>query len=148
MELKPVWKEIRSDDGSLVYEGFTLCDKPYGAGTTFFSTGIIYQEGVFGIKGLLCGREYYPNGKLRFEGAFELCKGYGPNYPKYGKCFDNEGKVYYAGEIKLHFGGVGYPVVESPEQYGPIAQENRPKVAFFIWDDARQLGIPSDPFSR
>ncbi len=142
MDNKPVWNVINAEDGARLYEGFTLIDKPYGAGTAFFPDGSIYQEGVFGIKGLLCGREYYPNGNLRFEGAYVLCKGYGPNYPKYGKCYNEAGELYFNGELRLKFGGVGYPMVQNPPEFGPIPQVNQPHISFFMWEDARKLGIP------
>ena len=137
MNNKQKWKTITTEEGTLLYEGFTLYNKPYGAGTLYFQNGSIFQEGVFGIKGLLCGREYYPNGKLRFEGLYELCKAYGPNYPKYGKCYDQAGNQYFSGELIVHAGGVGYPMVKFPKEFGAIPQEAHPRIEFFMWEDEK-----------
>ena len=134
---KPEWERLMTEDGTILYEGLTIFGKPYGSGTVYFSYGHIYQEGVFGIKGLQCGREYYPNGNLRFEGLYELCKGYGPNYPKFGKCYDPDGALYYTGELKHHFGGVGYPMVDIPKEYGPIPQAEKPDIHYFMWEDTQ-----------
>lgn len=133
------WKQLVNEDGILLYEGNTLFDKPYGLGKTFFSNGNVYQEGEFGIKGLLKGKEYYRSGVIRFEGVFEVCRGYGPNYPGEGKCYDQDGKLYYEGKIKCSFGGVGYPSVKVPEGFGSIPQENTPKVKWFMWEDGEKL---------
>nr|MBQ6243002.1 hypothetical protein [Lachnospiraceae bacterium] len=94
-----------SEDNRLLYEGFTYKDKPYGTGVAYFSNGAKYQEGQFGIKGLLSGKEYYPNGSLRFEGEFRLNRAYGPNPPLSGSFYDSEGKLLYQREFKLHRGG-------------------------------------------
>ena len=132
-------KQIRNSEGILLYEGITLYGKPYGYGKTFFENGNVYQEGKFGIKGLLKGKEYYPNGKIRFDGEFGINGGYGPNFPTQGKCYDEEGKLYYEGEIQTKIGGVGWRTVKVPKQYGAILQENRPSVEYFIWEDEAKL---------
>ncbi len=54
-----VWKQLFYENGSLMYFGFTVSGLPYDSGTVFFPDGTIYQEGLFGVKGLLSGREYY-----------------------------------------------------------------------------------------
>ncbi len=125
-----VWKKIYSPEGILIYEGFTAGGKPSGAGTSYFANGSKHQEGVWDIKGLVSGREYYPNGRLRFEGAYVLHRAYGPNYPIYGSCYDEDGKLYYNGKLTITKGGVGYPMVEYPPQFGPVMQKNplRPDV--------------------
>lgn len=56
------YERIFSDDGKLVYEGYTSCGYPYGLGTLYFDNGNVYQEGIFDIKGLKMGKEYYYNG--------------------------------------------------------------------------------------
>ncbi len=123
------WKQLLSKDKHIVYEGFTVNSKPFGSGTSYFLNGNKHQEGVFDVKGLLYGREYYPTGQLRFEGIYKLCTGYGPNYPVYGNCYDSDGKMYYSGALKIEFGGVGYPKVVQPVEYGPVAQSERPSIA-------------------
>ena len=133
---RPVWRQLFSKDKDLLYEGFTVNGKPYGSGTSYFPNGQKYQEGVFDIKGLLYGREYFPSGLLRFEGMYRLCTGYGPNYPVYGNCYDADGKKYYSGEIKIRFGGVGYPSVVEPSEFGPVAQRERPSIDIWGFEDA------------
>ena len=117
---KNEWKRLYNKKGILVYEGFTKNNKPCGAGTSYYSNGSIFQEGIFGVKGFLCGREYYQSGKLRFEGVCELNRNYGPNYPRYGFFQTEDGSVIYEGEFKLSFDGVGYPTVKKPGEYGAI----------------------------
>ena len=137
--MKEEWKKIYSEDGKLKYEGFTLFGKPYGAGTSYYSNGNKCQEGVFDIKGLVQGREYYRNGNLRFEGTYRINRGYGPNYPVFGICYDETGKEYFNGEISLWAGGVGYRSVEEPKEFGPIPLEGAPDLKMFMWeDDARR----------
>ncbi len=135
MDSLATWQVIKSADDVVVYKGFTSRGKPYGSGTAYFPNGNKYQEGVFDVKGLLYGREYYPSGRVRFEGAYRLCMAYGPNYPVYGKCYDPDGHMYYEGVLKVRFGGVGYPSVEIPEQFGPIAQAEKPEIDWFMWSD-------------
>lgn len=132
-------KQIMNSAGILLYEGSTLYGKPLGYGKTFFENGNVYQEGEFGVKGLIKGKEFYPSGKLRFDGIFKICKGYGPNYPICGKCYDEDGNLYYEGEIQCSFSGVGYPSVKIPANYGPIPQEGRPKLDYFMWEDEEKL---------
>ena len=78
-------------DTLLLYEGEILYGKPYGLGKVFYSTGRVYQEGIFDVKGLVEGKEYYPNGNVLFDGKFQICTGYGPNYPMEGKCYSEDG---------------------------------------------------------
>ena len=120
------WNKIFSKSGKLMYEGFTRNEMPYGSGTSYYSNGRKCQEGVFDDKGLLYGREYYRNGKLRFEGAYKHNSGYGPNYPIYGSCFDESGAKIYEGRLKVSKSDNGFPKVESPEGFGPVAQKDRP----------------------
>ena len=139
MKVTPEWKQLKDKDGNLLYEGYTIFNKPYGLGKTFFCDGTIYQEGEFGIKGLLKGKEFYPSGMLRFEGTFHICGGYGPNYPDEGKCYDENCNLYYEGKIHCSFGGVGYPRVDTPEQYGKISQDTKPEIHHFMWEDEKKL---------
>ena len=139
MNDNPKWKQLKNEAGALIYEGFTLYGKPYGNGKTFFENGNVYQDGEFGIKGLLKGKEYYPNGQLRFEGTFRICYGYGPNFPSEGKCYDENGNLYYEGQIRCSFGGVGWPTVRIPMEYGHVLQENKPDISYFMWEDEQKL---------
>ena len=135
----PRWKQIRNEEGILLYEGYTLLNKPHGTGRSYFSNGKVYQEGDFYIKGLIKGKEYYPSGNLRFTGSYKINRAYGPNYPVMGKCYDMNGHLYFEGQIQCSFGGVGYPSVTWPEEYGPIAQTNKPDVPTFMWEDEKQF---------
>lgn len=123
-----IWKQLFYRNGVLKYEGMTVDGKPFGPGTMYYSNGTIYKEGVFGIKGLLCGTEYYPNGNKRFSGLYKYNPGYGPNYPKYGACFHEDGSAWYEGEIKIHRSGLGWPFVDYPVDYGPVVLKETPNM--------------------
>ena len=141
--MERTWKQIFSEDNVLLYEGFTVFGKPFGAGTIFFENGRIYQEGIFDVKGFVCGREYYPSGKLRFEGTYEINRGYGPNIPVYGKFYSEAGTLRFDGKLTVRRGGVGYPTVEKPKGFGPVPQET-PKPDFFMWEDRNKLAESTD----
>ena len=124
-----IWKKLFRTDGSVAYEGFTENGKPHGAGAAFFQNGNIYQTGIFGEKGLLLGQEYYDNGQMRFDGVYEYHSHYGPNYPVFGRCYYRDGKLMYSGKLKVRFmGNLCYPHVDLPEDYGPVAQADRPRL--------------------
>ena len=135
--MKQEWKELRDENGVLLYEGFTINEKPRGKGKTYWPNGNIYQDGRFNVKGLVKGKEYYPNGKLRFEGTYKINKAYGPNYPIKGKCYDQNGKLYYEGKFEFKASGVGYPVVSKPADFGPVTQSDKPKIDYFMWEDIK-----------
>lgn len=123
------WRRIYRDDGTLAYEGYTENGKPYGAGKMFYPDGTVYQEGIFGEKGLLSGMEYYDNGQMRFDGVYEYHSQYGPNYPVFGRCYYRDGKLMYSGKLKVRFmGNLCYPHVDLPEDYGPVAQADSPRL--------------------
>lgn len=130
------WKCLYDEKGVLVYEGFTKNNKPCGEGTSYFSNGNIYQEGLFGVKGFLRGREYYPDGTLRFEGVYSLNTGYGPNYPRYGFFQTRDGSYTFEGKFRVSRSGLGYPKVTEPVNY-VIFQSNRPDVPLLMWEDVR-----------
>ena len=71
-------------------------------------------------------------------------KGYGPNYPVYGKCFDTQGELYFEGQFRIRKSGLGYPFVEEPAQYGNVVQYGSPPFYRFMWDDATELKKESD----
>lgn len=132
---KTVWKQLFYFPDHIKYEGFTLNGKPFGAGRTSYLNGNIYQEGVFDIKGLVYGREYYPSGVLRFEGAYRINTGYGPNYPVYGKCYDESGKEIYDGQLRVTRSGLGWPMVKEPEEFGPVVVKGKPDIDYCMWED-------------
>ena len=139
--MKQEWKELRDENGILLYEGFTINGKPRGKGKTFWPNGNVYQDGRFNVKGLVKGKEYYPNGKLRFEGTYKINKAYGPNYPIEGKCYDQNENLYYEGKIEFKVSGVGYPVVSKPADFGPVVQSDEPKIDYFMWEDIKYQGM-------
>lgn len=142
--MKQTYQRFYAEDGSLLYEGFTLANKAYGAGTEYYPDGSPFHEGIFGIKGLLLGREYYPNGKVRFEGVYKLNKAYGPNSPEYGTWYGEDGKELYHGLFAITRGGVGYPTVTTPAGYGPAANRTDLEEHLFMWSDERMLNDPED----
>ena len=133
---KEEWKRLYDENGVLIYEGYTFHDKPCGTGTTYYPSGRIYQEGKFGVKGFLSGKEYYPNGTLRFEGEYSVCHGYGPNYPRRGFFQTRDGSYKYNGEFSIRFGGVGFPTVMHPKQFGQITQ--RVEIPVLMWSDEKE----------
>ena len=137
------WKQLLDVKGVLKYEGMTMNGAPFGAGTLYYPNGKIYQEGVFGDKGLLCGTEYYPNGNKRFSGIYKYNGGYGPNYPIYGTFYKRNGKFSYEGEIKVHRSGLGWPTVDYPIEFGHVIQRSAPDREFF--DDKIEIdGKPGE----
>lgn len=136
-KIDTVWQKLFNNKGVLVYEGNTLNGKPCGKGTAYYEYGGIYQEGIFGIKGLLSGREYYKNGVLRFEGDYYLNTGYGPNFPKSGKYYNSEGEPVYHGEFQWRCGGVGYPIECYNTDYGHVRQVGAPSFPLLSWEDVK-----------
>ena len=51
------------------------------------------------------GREYYPNGSVRFEGTYKIQKAYGPNPPVFGSYYTESGELVYTGPFALKAGG-------------------------------------------
>ena len=125
-----VRKEIFSDDGKLAYEGYTLDNAPYGFGKAFFADGSIYRDGIFDMKGIVQGKEYYPSGHLRFEGQWCLTGGYGPNVPCEGSAYDEDGKLIYSGKFEIKRGGVGWPMILNPKGF-KAEQKERPKIEYY-----------------
>lgn len=124
-------------DGKVLYEGEMYNGKPYGKGVVYYPDGVKYQEGIFGIKGLNEGKEYYPNGRVRFEGIYRVIRAYGPNAPQEGKFFSKQGDLLFDGEFHLTFGGVGYPSVVEPKEYGPVVQDNAPRYHWIMYNDVK-----------
>lgn len=124
------YKKIFSEEGKLLYEGYTLHNAPYGFGTAYFDNGNIYREGIFDIKGIVQGKEYYPSGQLRFEGIWALTGGYGPNAPYDGNAYGEDGKLIYSGKFEIKRGGVGWPMIQKPKGFAP-EQKERPKIQYY-----------------
>lgn len=130
------WKRLYDEKGILVYEGFTKNNKPCGAGASYFTNGNVYQEGIFGVKGFLCGREYYPDGTLRFEGIYTLNTGYGPNYPRFGFFQTRNGSCTFEGKFHVNRSGAGYPIIKEPNNF-VLFQANHPDVPFLMQEDEK-----------
>ena len=135
---EPVWERIY-EDGHLLYEGYTVNHKAFGAGRAFYRDGTVHLEGIFGLKGLLCGREYYSNGVIRFEGLFRLNQAYGPNYPEYGIWYDSKGKMLFRGKVKVGRSSLGWPSVYEPEGFGSVPDTVVRNGHMMMWEDARGL---------
>lgn len=131
------WSRLYDEDGNLVYKGYTKCGKACGIGTSYFPNGMKYQEGQFYIKGLVSGKEFYPNGKLRFEGTFEVNKGYGPNYPISGDFYLPDGTKAYSGIFKVTRSGLGWPTVIEPRDFGRGMQEGHADSYCLMWNDLK-----------
>ena len=120
--IQPVWGRILDDEGHLIYEGHLIDNMAFGSGTSYYPDGRICQEGLFGSKGLICGRDYYGNGQVRFEGTFQYNSGYGPNWPIFGAWYDHDGVLKYYGPFKVigRGGSVHMPQVLEPEGFGAV----------------------------
>lgn len=121
------YKELHFEDGRLAYVGYTLRNAPYGFGTAYFADGTVYRRGIFDIKGIVQGEEYYPSGRLRFKGQWSLTRGYGPNAPYDGDAYDEEGNLIYSGKFEIKRGGVGWPMIQNPKGFAP-EQKDSPKI--------------------
>ena len=139
MAPKPVWKTIKSENGTILYEGHMIYEKAYGYGTAFYENGARFHEGLFGVKGLIYGREYYPNGQLRFEGTYKINRGYGPNYPEYGTWYSESGEELYNGKFEGKRNGLGYPFVKKPEGYTPAVLGGQEINITFSFNDQARL---------
>ena len=127
-----VYRKLYYDTGEFLYEGYY---SPYqhnpqkyytnGIGISYYKSRTVYREGLFQRGGLLEGKEYYPSGKLKFEGRYNCRKKdrgyYGPPYPLYGKYYGEDGTLLYEGEFKIEKqGSVGYPKVVIPKGFGSL----------------------------
>ncbi len=136
---KMVWKKLYSEDGGQVlYEGFTLNSKPCGLGTEYDINGRKYREGLFDIKGLVQGKEYYPNGQVRFEGTYQINRSYGPNYPSHGNYYGEDGKLLFTGKFKISKSNVGIPRVLIPRNYGNLLNDSS-SITYLMWQDVRNI---------
>lgn len=112
----------------LVYEGFTRCSQPYGLGVAYYPNGNIYRDGVFYIKGIIEGKEYYSSGQVKFEGKWAVNRGYGPNYPVIGNYYSEDGKLIFSGVFQVKKGGVGYPMMKYPKYR--LEEKDKPKIDY------------------
>lgn len=126
---KIVHKKIFDDENNLLYGGYTLNNAPYGFGTAYFENGNVFREGIFDIKRIAQGKEYYPSGQLRFEGEWYLTRGYGPNAPCNGNAYAEDGEMIYSGKFEIKVGGVGWPMIRNPKGF-PAEQKQRPKIKY------------------
>ena len=127
-----VYGKLYYDTGELRYEGYysptdydVLYHEPNGYGISYYKSGVVYREGLFQHGGLLEGKEYYPSGKLKFEGRYNDRKKdggyYGPSYPIHGKFYAEDGTLLYEGDFKVEKqGSIGYPKVVIPKDFGPL----------------------------
>ena len=135
---KMIWKKLYSKDKQLLYEGYTLNNKPCGLGTEYDEKGNKIKEGIFDIKGLIQGKEYYSNGQLRFEGTYNVHRCYGPNYPLNGKYYSKNGELLYKGKFQVNTGNTGFPRVTMPRNYG-IASIHTKLESYLMWEDVKNI---------
>lgn len=133
------YEKLYNDDG-LLYEGYTINGKPYGLGVLFFDNGEIYREGVFDFKGIRMGREHHYNGRVKFEGTWTINHGYGPNAPRIGNVYDEDGKLVFSGKFVIKKGGVGWPMIKYPRCYRNIEKKS-PKIDYVRDEDFKEVGI-------
>ena len=139
------YKRCYTEDGKLIFEGFVHGTIPRDEGTLYWGNGNIYMEGIFGPKGLIQGREYYPDGRLRFEGRYRYNRGYGPNFPGEGKIYNRDGNLIYEGKISFRRGGVGYPYGCFQCDYGPVVQDGRPRITEkCVWSETMKTKTISE----
>lgn len=133
---EPAWEKVY-EGTHLVYEGFTVDHKAFGAGRSFYEDEALYMEGIFGIKGFLSGKVYYPNGFVRFDGCFRINHAYGMNFPDYGSWYREDGKLLYHGKFSVSRSSLGWPTVRVPEGFGRVP-ECRMNGHLFMGQDAQK----------
>ncbi len=76
-----VYGKLYYDTGELKYEGYytpiehdATWYEPMGKGTFYYKNGVVFRKGQFQHGGLLEGKEFYPSGKLKFEGRYNCRK--------------------------------------------------------------------------
>ena len=131
-------KKLFSDEGDLIYEGYTVNDKPYGLGTVYYANGNKCQEGIFDFKGLNEGKEFYHNGQVKFEGIFRVNSAYGPNFPIYGNLYNENGDLMFSGKFQYQRGGVGFPMMKYP-RYGQL--KNRPDIKYIRKEELEEFNM-------
>lgn len=137
---KVLYRKLFSN-GKLLYEGYTINDKPYGLGTLYFENGNKYKEGIFDIKGVIEGKEYYPEGQVKFEGTWSITTGYGYNAPHKGCLFNKKGKLIFSGKFQINKCGVGAPMIRYPG-YGRDP-DNIPKIEYIHCPDLKEANVKS-----
>ena len=137
-------KKIFTEDNNLLYEGYTINNKPFGLGILYYSNGNKYWEGIFDIKGIFQGKEYYSNGKLRFEGIWKITSGYCKDTPEIGNLFNKDGELIYSGKFELKIGGVGYLTIKHPKIYHKLNENYSPNIDFVKGQDIKECGVKSN----
>lgn len=136
-----IHKKLFTTDGKLLYEGYTVNDRPYGLGTLYFENGNIFKEGIFDVKGIVEGKEYYPDGQVKLEGIWSITTGYGPNAPYKGCLFSENGKLVFSGKFEINKGGVGFPMIRYPTYRRN--HEDSPKIGFIHGSDLKEANVKS-----
>ena len=141
-KMKPEWGKLYYSNGELLYEGFMVDGMAYGAGTSYYHYGHPCQEGLWGPNGLICGREYYCDGQLRFEGTYQYNAGFGVNWPIFGAFYDHAGKLQYYGafDVVQESEYSVRPYVVQPAGYGPVMK--------LIWDRNKEYRFTGNKARR
>ena len=85
---------------------------------------------MFGIKGLIEGKEFYSNGQIKFEGTKLVNGGYGPNYPIRGNLYNEKGDLMFSGKFEYVRGGVGFPLMRYPRY--KFEEKDKPKFEYLL----------------
>ena len=64
--------------------------------------------------------------------------GYGPNYPVFGYCYDEEGNEIFYGELEIRRTGPGWPTIVKPECFGTVVLKGHPIFSELKWESARK----------
>lgn len=75
-----MYGKLYYDTGEVKYEGHyapsdppsCLWHHPKERGIMYYKNGVVYREGQFQRGGLFDGKEYYPSGKPKYEGRYNL----------------------------------------------------------------------------
>lgn len=119
---------ILYDGDNLAYDGLTLRSSPYGLGVAYYPNGNVFRDGVFDVKGIIEGKEYYISGQLKFAGIWMKHFGYGSNYPVMGNYYSEEGELIFSGKFEVKKGGVGYPMMTYPKYR--FEEKGSPKIDY------------------
>lgn len=135
-----IYKKLFTEDSQLLYEGYTANGKPYGLGKLYFDNGNIYQEGVFTFKGIKFGKEHYYSGQVKFEGEYSITTGYGPNAPRIGNVFNEDGELTFTGKFEIKKGGVGFPMIKHPKNYRNN-EKHKPEIEYISGIDIENIRL-------
>ena len=93
-------KEKYDENGNIICDGDFENRKYNGKGKEFFINGKIKYEGYFKNGGYEMGKLYYENGNIKYEGYFNYDDVDDYHYHGKGKLYYKNGKIKYEGDFK------------------------------------------------